>query len=108
MTISGKPHPLIRVQPLGDDDLPCGNPITFVGRESWAMRELIAAGERGVSSLHHIGPRLAHYCMKIRRAGLLVDMVKTPHSGPYSGWHGVYVLKSKLAVVEDKTERAAA
>ncbi|MGK6313701.1 winged helix domain-containing protein [Neorhizobium sp. DT-125] len=108
MVSPSKAQVSIKVHVLDHRNNPIGAPIMFVGREAWACRELIKAGERGVSSLHHIGPRLAHYCMKIRRAGLTVEMVKTPHAGSFAGWHGVYFLRSKLRVIEDKTERLAA
>lgn len=107
MTRPVKQQTTLRVQCLGDNDDPSGLPITFRGREAWACRELIRAGDAGVSSLHHIGPRLAHYCMKIRRAGILIETVKQPHGGPYVGWHGVYKLRTKLDVIEDNTGAAA-
>lgn len=108
MASPSKAQVSIKVHVLDDNGNPVGNPIKFIGREAWACRELIKAGERGISSLHHIGPRLAHYVMKCWRAGLTVEMVKTAHAGPFAGWHGLYVLRSKLLVIEDKTERLAA
>lgn len=72
----------IRVNVLNDNNEPCGLPVTFVGR-------------------------LAHYCMKIRRAGIVIETVKTPQRGEYRGWYGIYKLRSRLSVLEDNTRAAA-
>lgn len=97
----------IRVNVLSDNNEPCGLPVTLVGREAQTLRKLIDAGERGISSLDHPGIRLAHYCMKIRRAGITVETVKTPQRGEYAGWFGVYKLRSHVAVLEDNTRAGA-
>ncbi|QGJ73793.1 hypothetical protein [Sinorhizobium meliloti] len=97
----------IRVNILNDNNEPCGFPVTFVGREAYTLRKLIDAGERGISSLDHIGIRLSHYVLKIRRAGITVETVPTSHGGAFPGHHGVYKLRSRLRVIEDKTRAAA-
>ncbi|MDW9711865.1 winged helix domain-containing protein [Sinorhizobium meliloti] len=97
----------IRVNVLNDNNEPCGLPVTFVGREAYTLRKLLDAGDRGISSLDHVGIRLAHYCMKIRRAGIVIETVKTPQRGEYRGWYGIYKLRSRLSVLEDNTRAAA-
>ena len=97
----------IRVNVLNDNNEPCGFPVTFVGREAYTLRKLIDAGERGISSLDHVGIRLSHYVMKLRRAGITVETVPTAHDGDFPGVHGVYKLRSRVRVLEDNTRVAA-
>lgn len=80
----------------------------FEGREAWALRHLLDAGERGVSSLDHIGPRLSHYVMKLRRAGLVIETVTERHRGDFEGWHARYVLRSHVEVLAATDDRRAA
>ncbi|ACP24909.1 hypothetical protein NGR_c11240 [Sinorhizobium fredii NGR234] len=107
MTGLSRRQQTIQVNILNDNNEPCGLPVTLVGRECWTLRKLLDAGERGVSSLDHIGPRLSHYVMKLRRAGITIETVPTLHGGDFPGVHGVYVLRSRLSVLEDNTRAAA-
>ncbi|WP_085043801.1 winged helix domain-containing protein [Ensifer aridi] len=97
----------IQVNILNDNNEPCGLPVTLVGREAFTLRKLLDAGDRGISSLDHVGIRLSHYVMKLRRAGITVETVPTEHGGDYPGVHGVYKLRSQLSVLKDNTRAGA-
>jgi hypothetical protein len=107
MSASGRAHLQIRIQLLADDDTPSGFPITIVGREYWTLRRLIDAGDRGVSSLDNIGPRVSHYIFKLRGYGLVIETVVERHGGTYPGHHARYRLHSKLQVLEEAGRLAA-
>lgn len=94
-----------RIQLLEDGD-PKGLPITVVGRDWWALQELIRAGERGCTPISNPAPRWGHYVWKLRQAGVDVETVHEKHGGRFPGHHARYVLRSRLAVLEDV--RAAA
>jgi hypothetical protein len=38
--------------------------------------------------------------MKVRRAGIAVEMIREPHDGGFPGKHGSYFLRSPLRVLE--------
>ena len=73
---------------------------TFVGREAWLLDRLLDAGDRGVTTLENPAPRVSHYLMKIRRAGIVVETIREPHKGAYSGSHGRFILRSPVTVIE--------
>jgi hypothetical protein len=74
---------------------------TIRGRDAWALYELIAAGNRGVTPIERPAPRWSHYCWKLRRrAGIAIETIDEPHGGAYAGHHARYLLKSTLRVVE--------
>lgn len=73
----------------------------FVGREAWALRELAKAQDQGVSTIEHVGPRLSHYVMKIRQAGIAIETVKEPHAGAYRGWHARYKLRTPITIEQE-------
>lgn len=95
MTALPSPNPVVRlIVVLGDVRK------TFVGRDAWALNELIIAGERGVTPLERPAPRWSHYVFKLRRAGLTIETCTELHSGAYAGHHARYVLRTPLRVVE--------
>ena len=73
-----------------------GREMRFKGRDSWALDQLIGAGEQGCTPIEHPGPRWSHYVFKLRRAGLNVETITEAHGGPYKGTHARYVLRSKV------------
>ncbi len=87
-----------------------GSQMTAVGRDAWALFELLEAGERGVTPLDQPAPRWSHYIFKFRRAGLIIETVDEKHGGAYSGTHARYVLRTPVQVVEiiRQNDRAAA
>ena len=74
--------------------------IKLDGRESWALDQLIRAGERGCTPIDNPGPRWSHYIFLLRRHGIVVETVQEKHAGPYAGNHGRYVLRSRVRVLK--------
>jgi hypothetical protein len=73
----------------------------FEGREAWAFTRLIQVGDTGLTSIEEPGVRLAHYIMKIRRAGIAVEMVRDKNLvGAYGGTFGRYFLRTPIVVIE--------
>ncbi|NKQ85151.1 winged helix domain-containing protein [Rhizobium ruizarguesonis] len=105
MNSSGRARSRLRVQKV-DAGEPLGEPQNLIGRLAWTMRLLIKAGEQGVSSLDHIGPRLSDYVFKLRRRGYAIETIDTKHGGEFPGVHAVYRLHSEVRILEG--ERAAA
>lgn len=87
---------------------PDGGLVTVVGRDAWALEQLIAAGETGCTPLHNPAPRWSHYIFKLRQAGIVVETIHEEHGGPYSGTHGRYVLRSDVKVLRETSVGAAA
>jgi hypothetical protein len=71
------------------------------GRFAWALATLIEAGERGATPIERPAPRWSHYVHILRREGFAIETIEERHGGPYRGWHGRYVLRSSVAVVEE-------
>lgn len=83
-----------------------GEELSFAGRAAWALAKLATAGSKGCTPITHPGPRWSHYTWLLRKAGLDVETIHEGHSGPYSGHHARYVLKTALEVVEiEEVER---
>lgn len=78
---------------------PTAKVYRFKGREAWALAALIDAGEKGCTPIEHVGPRWSAYVHKLRKAGLIIETIHESHSGPYSGRHGRYALRTALSVV---------
>lgn len=76
-------------------------PKTFVGRDAWALAELIRAGERGCTPIDNPAPRWSHYIFKLRRGGVPVETIDERHAGPYAGSHARYVLAAPVTVLEE-------
>ena len=79
---------------------PLGDVQQFAGRFAWTLLRLIAAGEKGVTPIEHPAPRWSHYVMILRRAGIAIETIEEKHGGPFPGFHGRYVLRSLVEVVE--------
>lgn len=77
-----------------------GRRWTFCGRDAWALRALIGAGERGVTPIDTPGPRWSGYVHKIRRAGIDIETRHESHGPPFPGTHARYVLRTRLRIVE--------
>lgn len=89
--------------------LPDGKPIKVVGRDAWALRNLVNAGVRGCTPIDHPGPRWSHYVFKLRRFGFIIETIDEQHGGPFAGTHARYVLRSEAEIISaDETESAAA
>jgi hypothetical protein len=87
--------------------LPDGLPMTVVGRDAWALQNLVDAGAAGCTPIDQPGPRWSHYVFKLRGFGFVIDTVDEKHSGPFPGTHARYVLRSPVELVKDDERRAA-
>lgn len=76
-------------------------PVTFIGRDAWALDNLIRAGEAGCTPITAPGPRWSHYVWKLRGAGVHVETVDEDHGGPFAGSHARYVLRSSIRIVKE-------
>jgi predicted methyltransferase len=83
---------------IGDD--PEAPVKTFLGREAWALAELVAAGTEGLTTLQRPAPRWSDYIAKLRKRGVGIITEHEPHGGAYSGHHGRYRLTVPVAVIE--------
>ncbi|QRI63613.1 hypothetical protein JQ506_22910 [Shinella sp. PSBB067] len=88
--------------------LPDGKPVTVIGRDAWALRNLINAGAVGCTPIDHPGPRWSHYIFKLRGFGFLIETVNENHGGPFAGTHARYVLRSEVEIVRASDQQEAA
>lgn len=86
----------IRFQLLNDDR---PRTLTAVGRDAWALQELLEAGPEGLTTLTRPAPRWSHYIWKLRRLGLLIETKHESHGGDFAGHHGRYRLLSKIQII---------
>lgn len=70
------------------------------GRDAWALQQLVAAGNNGITTLQNPAPRMSAYIHNLRNLGVLIDTVHEPHAGPFPGVHGRYILRSSLKIRE--------
>ena len=71
------------------------------GRYAWTLGKLIDAGESGVTPIERPAPRWSHYVDILRdREGLDIVTLEERHGGAFRGWHGRYVLRSIVKVIE--------
>lgn len=87
--------------------LPDGQPIKVVGRDAWALQNLMRERERGCTPIEHPGPRWSHYVFKLRGLGFVIQTVDEKHYGPFAGTHARYVLRSEVEIIEEDDRRAA-
>ena len=87
--------------------LDAGRVCQVEGQEARTLAALHDAGSVGITALEVStwALRLAHYVMKLKRHGLAIDMVREKHSGPVPGWHGRYVLRTRIELL-DRLEAA--
>lgn len=87
--------------------LPDGNTVTVVGREAWALRNLVNAGSSGCTPIDHPGPRWSAYVLDLRGMGFQIETIHEKHEGPFPGSHARYVLRSDVQIFEDSERRVA-
>lgn len=80
---------------------PDGGIHEVVGRDAWALQNLLRAGERGCTPIDTPGPRWSHYVFKLRRAGFIIETVDESHGGPFAGTHARYVLRSHVTILRE-------
>lgn len=88
--------------------LPDGKPMTVIGRDAWALRNLVNAGAVGCTPIDHPGPRWSHYVFKLRGFGFLIETVNENHGGQFAGTHARYVLRSKVEILRESDGQEAA
>ena len=82
--------------------LPDGTVRTVTGRYAWTLAALIAAGEKGITPIERPAPRWSHYVDVLRdRDGLVIETIEERHGGPFKGWHGRYVLRTPIEILEE-------
>lgn len=79
---------------------PEGRILNLTGRVAQTLDKLIEAGELGITSFHHPGPRLSHYILVLRKQGFTIETRDERHSGQFSGEHGRYILRTLAKVLE--------
>ncbi len=87
--------------------LPDGIWQTVVGRDAWALEQLMSAGAKGCTPITHVGPRWSHYVFKLRRAGFTIETLDESHGGTFSGTHARYVLHDTVEVAHEDAREAA-
>jgi len=71
--------------------------IIVVGRDAWALDNLIKAGKKGCTPIDNPAPRWSGYIHKLRKNyGIDIETIDEAHGGPYAGTHARYVLKSNV------------
>ena len=70
--------------------------VELVGRDAWALTELIHAGDSGCTPIDHPGPRWSAYVFKLRRHGLDIQTITEAHGGPFKGSHARYILRTTV------------
>lgn len=74
--------------------------LNITGRDEWALRQLLKAGQKGCTPIENPAPRWSAYVFKLRRMGLDIETITETHGGSYPGHHARYVLKSVILEVE--------
>ena len=82
--------------------LPDGSQQTFVGRDAWALRQLMASGKSGVTPIDNPAPRWSHYVYKLRQGGIVISTEHVAHAGPFPGTHGRYRLETELTLLQEE------
>lgn len=87
---------------VGDDLVP----LVVKGRVAWCLKELLIAGDFGITGYKGRGPRLAAYIHTLRKHyDLEIETELEPHGGPYPGRHARYRLWSEIKVLRDTGAR---
>ena len=73
--------------------------ITLIGRQGWAMDQLVQAGATGCTPITQPAPRWSAYVHQLRKRGFCIDTITETHGGPFSGYHARYVLRSRVSRV---------
>ncbi|MBZ9655044.1 winged helix domain-containing protein [Phyllobacterium lublinensis] len=80
-----------------------GPRVLFTGRNAWAIKQLVEAGTRGVSSRDiPPGVRLAAHVFNLKKAGVVIETVHESHKGPFPGVHARYRTVTQVTIVEER------
>ncbi len=91
-----KLHFSATIQP--DQDHPEPRHLRVVGREAWALLNLIEAGVAGCTPIDNPAPRWSHYVWLLRGSGFKVETIHKDHAGPFSGTHARYLLHDHVTI----------
>jgi hypothetical protein len=80
---------------------PDGGVHEVIGRDAWALKNLMEAGKRGCTPIDHPGPRWSHYVFKLRGMGFIIETIHEDHGGPFAGTHARYVLHSQVVILQE-------
>lgn len=80
---------------------PDGGVHEVIGRDAWALKNLLDAGKRGCTPIDHPGPRWSHYVFKLRGMGFIIETIHEDHGGPFAGTHARYVLHSVVTIRQE-------
>lgn len=80
---------------------PDGGVHEVIGRDAWALKNLMDAGKRGCTPIDHPGPRWSHYVFKLRGMGFIIETVHEDHGGPFAGTHARYILHSRVTILRE-------
>lgn len=72
--------------------------LIVAGRELWTLEHLVRAGARGVTPIERPAPRWSHYVHQLREMGLAIETIREEHGGDFPGFHGRYVLRSRVVI----------
>lgn len=77
--------------------------ITATGRVAQALETLVHRGQRGVTAaeISSWALRLSHYILMLRTEhDLDIETIREDHQGDFPGWHGRYVLRSRVTLID--------
>jgi hypothetical protein len=72
--------------------------VSLVGREAWALLNLVEAGLAGCTPLTTPGPRWSHYVYRLRKCGFVIETIYEPHGGAFPGTHARYALRGRVVI----------
>lgn len=72
--------------------------VNLIGREAWALLELVEAGAKGCTPIDNPAPRWSHYVWLLRGDGFAVETIHEDHGGPFSGSHARYLLHDNVTL----------
>lgn len=72
--------------------------IDVLGREAWALLELVEAGSKGCTPIDNPAPRWSHYVWLLRGHSFKVETIDEGHAGPFAGTHARYVLHDDVTL----------
>lgn len=80
--------------------------LIIKGRLAWCLRELLSAGDEGITAYGKQTPHVSDYIRRLRKShGLEIETKREKHGGIYPGVHARYRLKSEVQVVWEREVR---
>jgi hypothetical protein len=83
--------------------------LEAIGRDAWALLNLLRLGVAGCTPIDTLGPRWSQYVHKLRKLGVDIETIDEPHGGPFPGILARYVLRSPITIeAKCETDEVAA